>query len=270
LNDADASNEVIAATRENLGLNKPLHEQFVDFVAQGLQGDFGPSLYRRVSSTTLLIQALGPTIVLATAALTLVIAIGVTAGVIASLKPGSRLDRVVASASTIGIAMPEFWLALLLIIIFAVQLRILPTSGFASWENLILPAVTLASPSVARVAQLARSAMVEEQRKEYVTVAYSKGLTKRIVITRHALKNAGLPIITQVGLEAAELFAGRTVIVETIFAWPGVGRLAGEAFFGFDFPLIQTVVLWAALVTVAVNLLIDLSYAWFDPRIRYA
>lgn len=270
MNDAGASNEAIAATRQSLGLDKPLPEQFGTFVLDGLKGDFGPSFYYRVSSTTLLIRSLGPTLILSIAAMTIVILVGITAGVIGSLRPGSRADRLVSTASIMGIAMPEFWLALLLIMVLGVALKVLPTSGFGSWQNIILPAITLASPSVARVAQLSRSAMVEELRKDYVTVAYSKGLTMRMVVTRHALKNAGLPIITQVGLEAAELFAGRTVIVETIFGWPGVGGLAGNAFFGFDFPLIQTVVLWAAVVTVMVNLVVDLSYAWFDPRIRYA
>ena len=270
MNDAGASNEAIEATREGLGLNDPLYVQFGSFVEHALTGDFGPSLYRRVSSTQLLINALGPTLILAGAAMAIVVSVGLTSGVIASLRPGSRIDRFVSTVSIAGIAMPEFWLALLLIIIFGVALKVLPTSGFGHWQNVVLPAVTLAFPSIARVAQLSRSAMVEEMTKDYVTVAYSKGLTTRMVVIGHTLKNAGLPVITQIGIEGAEIFAGRTVIVETIFGWPGVGRLAGDAFFGFDFPLIQTVVLWTALVTVVVNLLVDLSYAWFDPRIRYA
>lgn len=267
---ADVSNEVLAYTRESLGLNKPLHEQFADFVGNALRGDFGNSLHQRVSSRELLVRALGPTLMLALTSMAIVVALGVTAGVVAARRPGSWLDRFVTTVSTMGIAMPEFWLALVLIILVGVTFRLLPTSGYGSWQNLVLPAVTLSARSIARVAQLTRSSMLDEIGRDYVRTAYSKGLRDRQVVIGHVLRNAGLPIITTIGIEAAELFAGRTVIVETVFGWPGVGALAGGALFAMDFPLIQTVVLWAALVTVLVNLLVDLSYGWFDPRIRYA
>ena len=153
---------------------------------------------------------------------------------------------------------------------FGVNLNLFPTSGYGSLQHVVLPAIVLSARPISRVAQMTRSSMLDELGKHYTVTAYAKGLKTKQVVVGHVLKNAGIGIISMVGIEAAEVFAGRTVICEVIFSWPGIGWLAYRALFSMDFPLIQTVVLWAALVTVVVNLITDIAYAWFDPRIRYA
>ncbi len=264
------TNEMLWYTRESLGLNKPLIAQFGDFVFNALKGDFGRSIRHEMSSRTMLFNALVPTLILATAALILTAGIGVPMGVVAALKPRSWMDSSVTGISLGGISLPEFWLSLVFIALFAVKLHLLPTSGYGSLPHVVLPAIVLSARPISRVAQITRSSMLDELGKHYTVTAYAKGLRKRQVVIGHVLKNAGIGIISMVGIEAAEVFAGRTVICEVIFSWPGVGWLAYRALFSMDFPLIQTVVLWAALVTVVVNLITDIAYAWFDPRIRYA
>jgi len=267
---AEATPQDVAALRHTLGLDKPLYDQFWIFLGHAVHGNFGPSLFTRISSRTMLLRALVPSLLLAGASMGLAVVVGIPAGILSALSPGSRLDRLISSVTTTGIAMPEFWLALILIYIFGVDFHLLPTSGYGSWRNVILPALALSPHSVARIGQVTRSVMHDELRKDYVAVAYSKGLSSTYVVVHHALKNAALAITTQVGLETAELFAGRTIIIETIFAWPGVGRLTSQALLESDYPLVQTMVLWGAFVTVTINLVVDLSYAWLDPRIRYS
>ncbi len=267
---ADASNEQLWYTRESLGLNKPLPAQFVDFLGSAAKGDFGPSIHLQTSSRDLLLHSLGATALLATAAMLITTVVGVSMGIVASLRPRSWVDNLITSASLVGISLPEFWLALVFILVISVALGLLPTSGYGSWQHLLMPALALSARPIARVAQVSRSSMLDELGRQYVVTARSKGLAKSQVVLRHVVKNAGVAMITIVGIETAEVFAGRTIIVETIFGWPGAGWLAGKALFSMDFPLIQTVVLWAALVTVVVNLLVDLAYAWLNPRIRYA
>jgi peptide/nickel transport system permease protein len=175
---------------------------------------------------------------------------------------------VVSTLSMTGVSMPEFWLALLLIIAVAIPFQSIPTSGYGTWRHLVLPALVLAVRPAGRIAQVARSSMVDVLQQHYITMAHSKGLSQRAILWRHALKNAGITIVTMAGIEVADLLSG-AIIVETIFSWPGIGRLAGEALFAMDFPVVQTVIFWAALVTVTVNLVVDLVYAWLDPRVRY-
>ncbi|MBI4199789.1 MAG: ABC transporter permease [Chloroflexi bacterium] len=265
----DATKETLWFTRESLGLNDPLIIQFKNFALNALKGDFGPSIHQMESSRALLLRALPATGVLAAAALAVGGTIGVTIGILASMKPRSWLDNVVSTISMGGVSTPEFWVALLLIWVVAVQFGLLPTSGYGQWQHLILPAVVLSIRPTGRIAQVTRSSMLDEMSRQYTVTAYAKGLARRQVIRRHVLKNAGIGIVTMVGIEVADLLSG-TIIVETIFAWPGVGFQAKRAFFSSDFPLIQTVVLWAALITVTMNLLVDLTYGWLNPRIRYA
>lgn len=265
----DASNELLGATRESLGLNDPIEVQFAKFSLNAVTGDFGPSMYSGVSSRDLLFRSLPATAILASVAFTVAILLGVSLGILASLRPRSWIDNLVSAISIGGISMPEFWLALLLIVGVAIPFGFVPTSGYGSWQHIILPAIVLSVRPTGRIAQVTRSAMVDEMRQQYVMTAHSKGLTTAAIIWRHVLKNAGIPIITMAGLEMADLISG-AIVVETIFGWPGVGWLAGNALRTIDFPVIQTVVLWAALITVSINLAVDLAYAWLNPRIRYS
>lgn len=264
----DATQETVERVRRQLGLDEPIPVQFKEFLLSALRGDFGASMQSGLSSRDLLLGTLPATAYLAAVAFVLAGAVGLTLGILASLRPRSKLDSLVSALSMAGVSMPEFWLALLLISVVAVQFHLLPTSGFSSWQHVILPALVLSIRPTGRIAQVTRSTMVDELRRQHVVTAHSKGLDPSTVVRRHVLKNAAIPIVTMAGLEVADLISG-AIIVETVFSWPGVGQLAGRALASTDFPLIQTVVLWAALVTVAMNLLVDLSYAWLDPRIRY-
>lgn len=263
----DASDELREQTRVRLGLDGPLHEQFVDFVLSALQGDFGNSIYREASSRDMLLEALPATLLLAAVAAVIAIVVGVSIGVIASLKPRSWLDSLVSSISMAGVSMPEFWIALLLIFLIAVDFGLLPTSGSGSWQHIVMPAIVLAIRPIGSIAQVTRSSMIDQMRADYVVTAYAKGLQTPAIVRRHVLKNAGIPVVTMGGVEVADLMTG-AIVVETIFNWPGVGRLASQAMTTIDYPIIQTVVFWAALITIVMNLLVDLSYAWLDPRTR--
>jgi peptide/nickel transport system permease protein len=263
----DASDELRQQTRERLGLDAPLPEQFVDFLFQVLQGDFGNSIYLNSSSRDMLLEALPATLQLAAAAAFIAILVGVSMGVVAALRPRSWLDSLVGSISMAGVSMPEFWLALLLIFWLAVDLGLLPTSGYGSWQHFVMPAIVLAIRPIGSIAQVTRSSMIDQMRADYVVTAYAKGLQTPAIVRRHVLKNAGIPVVTMAGVEVADLMTG-AIVVETIFNWPGVGRLASQAMVTIDYPLVQTVVFWAALITIVMNLLVDLSYAWLDPRTR--
>jgi peptide/nickel transport system permease protein len=263
----DASDELRQQTRERLGLDAPLPEQFVDFLFQALQGDFGNSIYLNSSSRDMLLEALPATLQLAAAAAFIAILVGVSMGVVAALRPRSWLDSLVSSISMAGVSMPEFWLALLLIFWLAVDLGLLPTSGYGSWQHFVMPAIVLAIRPIGSIAQVTRSSMIDQMRADYVVTAYAKGLQTPAIVRRHVLKNAGIPVVTMAGVEVADLMTG-AIVVETIFNWPGVGRLASQAMVTIDYPLVQTVVFWAALITIVMNLLVDLSYAWLDPRTR--
>jgi peptide/nickel transport system permease protein len=263
----DASPELIMQTRQRLGLDGPLLVQFQHFVASALQGDFGRSLQINMSSRDMLLARLPATALLAAAAMGIAGIAGIALGTIAALRPRSWVDNVVSVISMTGVSMPEFWLALLLIVGLAIPFDFLPTSGYGSWNHIILPAIVLAVRPTGRIAQVTRSSMVDVLRQPYVKTAVAKGLPRSVILRRHVLKNSSITIVTMAGIEIADLISG-AIVVETVFGWPGVGWLAGRALFAMDFPVVQTVVFWAALVTVTMNLLVDVSYAWLDPRIR--
>jgi ABC-type dipeptide/oligopeptide/nickel transport system permease component len=203
------------------------------------------------------------------AGLGLAIAFGGVLGLIAAMRPYSLVDNVSMFLALIGVSMPSFWLGLLLIFLFSLHLNWIPATGYGGWERLILPAVTLGLQASAIIARLVRASMLEVLRDEYITTARSKGLTERLVVGRHALRNALIPVVTVIGLQFGGLLGG-AVIIETIFARQGIGRVAVTAITGKDFPLVQGIVLFAAVIYVLSNLAIDLLYAWLDPRIRYA
>ena len=264
---SDAPPDVVTATRRALGFDRPLHEQFFSYVTRAAQGDLGVSLRSNRPVATLIRERLPATVELTLAALLIAVAIAVPAGIVSAVRRGSLVDRVAMVGAVAGQAMPIFWLALLLITLFGVHLRWLPVFGRGSLAHLVLPAVSLSTVILGRLARLVRSSMLEVLGQDYVRTARAKGVAETRVLAAHALKNAAIPIVTLLGLQFAQLLGG-AVVTETIFAWPGIGRLVVEAIFNRDFPVVQGVVLVVSLIFVTVNLLVDLAYAALDPRVR--
>ncbi len=257
------------AMRETLGFNDPLLVQFARFSADAVRGDFGNSLWQRVPALPLVLDRLPATFLLAFAAMALAVVFAVPLGVLAALRPRSWLDHFCSLGSLVGMCVASNWLGLMLILIFAVNLGWFFTSGYGSWKHLVLPAVTLAAAPLGRITQIVRSSVLDELGRNYVTAARARGLAEQTVIMGHALKNAAIPIVTLSGWELSRLLAGFTVIVEVVFGWPGVGLLAMDAIRRQDLPLLQADVFVVGVLVVALNLLIDMTYGWFDPRIRY-
>jgi peptide/nickel transport system permease protein len=255
--------------RETLGFNDPLIVQFARFSWDALRGDFGDSLWQRVPALPLVIDRLPATFLLSFAAMALAIVLAVPLGVLAALRPRSLLDHVCSLGSLAGMCVASNWLGLMLILVFAVNLGMFYTSGYGTLKHLVLPAVTLAAAPLGRITQIVRSSVLDELNRNYVTAARARGLAEHTVIMGHALKNAAIPIVTLSGWELSRLLAGFTVIVEVVFGWPGVGLLAMDAIRRQDLPLLQADVFVVGVLVVALNLLIDMTYGWFDPRIRY-
>lgn len=257
------------ALRRQLGLDKSLPEQFVAFVGDLARGDLGTSYRSKRPVTEEIRMRLPNTIKLAVTGLLITIVLGVTVGIVAATHKGSWIDVATMVAATIAVSVPGFWFGLILIMVFAVRLGWLPVSGADSWKHLILPAAALGLRSSAVLARVTRSTMLDVLSQEYVRTARAKGLNEQVVIFRHALRNALIPVVTLIGLELGALLTG-AFIVETVFAYPGLGALAIQALASRDFPLIQGIVLVTALIYVLTNLLVDVLYGWLDPRIRYA
>lgn len=266
----DAKEEDYRQLRANLHLDEPIPQQFGRFLLGVASGDLGSSYWQRMPVVELVAQRLPATLLLALTSIAISALVAIPLGVVAAARPGSWIDRFVVSGSLVGVSVAEFWLGLLLIVFVAAGLGILPTSGYGTPAHIILPAITLAARPIGRITQIVRSSMLDELARPHVTVARAKGLAEMQVFYGHALKNAGIPIITLGGLEAAELLAGYTIVVETVFAWPGIGQLGVGAIAQHDLPLIQAVVLFGASVVVLTNLLVDIAYAYLDPRLRHA
>ncbi|MEA2528725.1 MAG: peptide/nickel transport system permease protein [Thermomicrobiales bacterium] len=264
----EATEEQVHQLRESLGLNDPLLVQFGRFMGDLVRGDIGNSLWQRVPAMPIVIGRLPATLYLAGVTLALAIPLALTLGIVSAIKPRSLADRVVTVVSLAGVSTADFWLGLMLILFFAVELGWLPTSGYGGINFVVLPAAALAVRPIGRVSQVVRSAMLEEMSKPYVTTARAKGLGERIVIISHTLKNAAIPILTMMGDEAAALLNG-AVVIETLFGWPGVGILLIQAIEKRDLPLIEATVIVIAVMIVSVNLLVDLVYTLIDPRVRY-
>jgi ABC-type dipeptide/oligopeptide/nickel transport system permease component len=264
---ADAPPEVMQDTRRALGLDRPLPQQFFIYLTRAAAGDLGTSLRHNLPVAQLIRERLPRTMLLAAAALALAIAVAIPAGIVSALRRGTLVDRLAMVLAVAGQAVPIFWLALMLIWVFAVRLEWLPVFGSGTLLHLVLPAVSLSTIVLGRLARLVRSSMLEVLEQDYVRTARAKGLGETSVVWRHALKNASIPIVTVVGLQLAQLLGG-AVVTETIFAWPGVGVLAAEAVFNRDFPVVQGVTLVISLIFVAANLAVDLAYVALNPRIR--
>jgi peptide/nickel transport system permease protein len=255
------------ALRASLGLDRPLYVQFFDYLGHAVQGDLGRSLRYRESSLGLVLQRMPATVELSTAAMVLALLIAVPAGLVAALRPGTWADTAASLVSLIGQSMPAYWIGIILIVVFAVQLGLLPATGRGDLSNLILPAVTLGLWPTARIARVLRSSLLEVLHDDFVRTARAKGLAETRVLWRHALRNASIPMVTMAALTYGSILGG-TVVTESVFGWPGVGRLALEAVNNRDFPLLQATVLVTAVILVFISLGLDLVYVWLDPRIR--
>lgn len=263
----DASPEQLDAVRRQLGFDQPLPVQFLDYIGGLFTGDLGESLRYNTSNWDLIASRLPFSITLGGAAMLLAVLVGVPLGVLAAVKVGSLWDRAASVLALLGQSVPLYWFGLILISVFALNLNWLPAGQAGSYAHLILPAVSLATLPLAHVARLTRSSMVEALQQSYVEAARARGLSWHRVTLVHALRNAALPVLTVIGLQAGSLLTG-TVTIEFVFGWPGLGTLAIDAVNFRDFPLVQAIVLLGALVFILVNLCVDLTYAIVDPRIR--
>lgn len=264
----DVTEEARDAFRKLHGLDQPIWVQFLQFCIHAVQGDFGNSLRFQQPALSLVIERMAATTELALAAMFIAISVGIPAGVVAAYRRNTSTDISIRGISLLGQAMPSFYLGILSIIIFAVWLRWLPTGGRGSWMHLILPATTLAFQLVALIARVTRSCMLDVLGQDYIRTARAKGLGEWTVVWIHSLRNAFIPVLTVIGLQVGFLMGG-VVVTETVFSWPGVGRLAIQAIYARDFPVVQAVVLLFAMIFVIVNLIVDILYAVLDPRIGY-
>lgn len=253
--------------RRAFGLDQPLALQYARFVARAAQGDFGESLRYRTPAMPLVLERLPATLELTLAGLGLTLVVSIGLGILAALREGRPVDLVIVSGSLLGQSIPTFWLGLMLVLLFAVTLGLVPTSGAGSLRHLILPAVSLSAALVADTVLLARSGMLETLREDYVRTARAKGLAEWAVVGRHALPNVLIPIVTVVGLYFGPLLGG-AVIIESVFAWPGIGQLVVQSVFGRDFPVVQAASFLLAVSIVVTNFLVDLLYRLLDPRIE--
>jgi ABC-type dipeptide/oligopeptide/nickel transport system permease component len=264
----DASHQEIEDLREQLGFNDPIYVQYLRFAWQAVRGEFGQSLYYKVPAVELILERLPASLELAIAAMLIALVVAVPIGIISAVRRGSLLDMGSMLAALFGLSMPHFWLGIMLIMIFSVNLGWLPTSGRGTLAQLIMPSVALGLSLMAMFARLTRSVMLEVLSLDYIRTARSKGLKERIVVAKHAFKNALIPLVTVAGMQFGFLLGG-TVIIETVFAWPGVGRLVVQAIFNRDYPLVQAVVLVLAVIFVVVNFIVDMLYMYLDPQISY-
>ncbi len=263
----DVTAEEVARFRKAMGFDDPLPVQYWRFLRGVLQGNFGNSLRHDEPALALVWERMPATLELTVVALAVALLLAIPAGIVSAIFRNTALDYVSTVVALIGQAMPTFWLGIMLILVFAVGLQALPSSGRGSLTNLILPALTLGLFTAARTMRLTRSALLEVLGQDYVRTARAKGVAERGVVWKHALRNASIPVITIVGLELGTLLGG-AVITETIFAWPGVGRLSVQAIYNRDYPLVQASVFVLASIFVLVNLAVDLVYTYLDPRIR--
>lgn len=263
----EASQEEYELLKREMGLDRSYLVQYLAFAGDILRADFGVSLRSYVPALDLVLERMPATLLLTTSALVVALVIAIPVGVVAGLNKDTAIDRVAMAFSVIGQGMPVFWLSLLLILLFAVNLRILPTSGYGTWQHLVMPSISLGLYTAARLARLVRSGVIEVASQDFVRTGHAKGLREGAVVTHYVLRNALLPIVTVLGLDFASLIGG-AVITETIFSWPGAGRLTVEAIARRDYPVVQAAVMLLAAVYVVVALLVDIAYRLIDPRIR--
>jgi peptide/nickel transport system permease protein len=264
----EATAEERAAFAARLGLDQSIPQQFVDYVAGLARLDLGTSLWQDRPALTIVLEHLPITLLLVATSMIFAIVVALPVGAIAARRPGGLVDRVTVVLSLVALSVPQFWLGLLLILVFAVMLGALPSAGAGSAAHLVLPALTLAIPALTRLVMVTRSQMIDELNSQYVRTLEAKGLSTWRVVAVHAGRNAAVPVLTLASWEFVRILAGYTVVVETIFAWPGLGRLALQAIQRQDLVLVQAVVLVIAVIVVAFNVVVDFAYKAIDPRIR--
>jgi glutathione transport system permease protein len=264
----EATAQDVAAVRTSLGLDKPLPQQFLTYITNTIQGDLGMSLKTRRSVAEEIGMRLMPTVWLTVFAMIWAVALGLLIGVVSAVRRGRWPDYLGMIVAVSGISFPPFWLGLLMINLFSVHLGWLPTGGYGSWQHFVMPSFTLGLGVAAVMARFTRSAFIEIAREDYVRTARAKGVPERKVIWRHSLRNALIPIITMVGLQFGFLLGG-SIVVESVFAWPGVGRLLVDSVSYRDYPVIQALVLMFSLQFIFINLLVDVLYVFANPEIRY-
>jgi ABC-type dipeptide/oligopeptide/nickel transport system permease component len=263
-----AKEEDLQAIRHQFGLDQPFVLQYFTFVKGVVKGDFGKSIYYRTPVFDLYLQRLPASLLLAAVAMAISLILGIPIGILSAVRVNTWLDKFGGIFAILGLSLPSFWVGLILILLFSVELGWLPSSGFDSWKHIIMPAFSLGWVFAAAHMRLARSAMLEVLGSEYIKLARIKGLSERLVIAKHAFKNAIIPVLTLAGINLI-LMVNVAIVVESVFAWPGVGRLLFEGISFRDFPVVQTTVLMGGLMIVVVNLIVDVLYAYIDPRIRY-
>jgi len=268
LGDKRSTPELLEKVREDMGLNRPLHIQYLSYMGAALRGDLGRSLQTNVPVMDQILTRLPWTIELAAAALLIAACVGITVGIIAALRHNTIIDTLAMAFALVGISMPVYWSSLLLILLFAVRLRLLPAIGQGGLERLILPATALALVSAGSLARMVRSSMLEVLNQDFVLTARAKGVTERLVVVRHVLRNALIPVVTILGLMLGNMLSG-AVITATRFARLGIGQKYVEAVLQKDFTMVQGTTLFIALMYVFVNIVVDMIYAFVDPRIRY-
>jgi ABC-type dipeptide/oligopeptide/nickel transport system permease component len=264
----EATRADVAAFRSAMGFDRPLAVQFWEYLRRAVVGDFGKSLHYRISAFTLIVERLPATLELATVALTFAVVVAIPLGILAATRPGSGWDVAAQSVALLGQAVPAYWAGLILILLLSVQWNLLPVAGRSGWTSVVMPMLTLSMGVLGRLTQLARSVMGEVLRQEYIRTAHGKGLAAPVVHYRHALKNAAIPLVTLIGVNFGYMLGG-SVLIESVFAWPGIGRLAAQAVFQRDFPLVQAVAFFGSLMVIVVNLATDLLYGFLNPQIRY-
>ncbi len=264
----EASAEAVEAFREEMGFNRPLIVQFGDYFMGVLTGDFGNSLHFKTPALDLVLQRLPATMQLAAVALLMAMMVGIPLGMVAGFNPGSTMDSIGRGLALLGQSIPNFWLALILILFFAVRLGWLPSFGRDEWKSVIMPAFVLGLPTMGQLVRLTRSAVLEIRGEDFIRTAHSKGLQPRTIYTKHVLRNVAIPLITVTGVQFGYMLGG-SIIIETVFAWPGIGQLLEQAIGWRDFPLVMAVAVFTSMVVLLINLLTDVAYAIIDPRIRY-
>lgn len=263
----EATPEALEAFRLRYGLDDPLPVQYGRYVGNVLQGDFGSSLQSRRPASELFLARVGATLQLGVTAIALAIAVGIPLGILAALHRNSIVDRLAMALAFIGQSAPSFFVGIMLILLLSLRFNLLPSSGRGSWQQLIMPALTLSTGLLAILARMARSSLLEVISQDYVRTARAKGLSERRVIAAHCLRNAAIPVVTIAGMSIGTLIGGAS-ITETVFAWPGVGRLTVDAISSRDYPVIQLIVIAVAATVVIANLAVDIAYGLLDPRIR--
>jgi ABC-type dipeptide/oligopeptide/nickel transport system permease component len=263
----DATPEQVAQFRKEMGFTDPIIVQYWRFFKGTLRGDFGQSFRHSQPALELVMERMPATIQLTAAAMVIALVVAIPVGIISAIRRNSLLDHIGMTGALLGQSTPVFWLGIMLILIFSVTIQWFPSSGRGEIQHLVLPAITLGMFTMARTARMMRSSMLEVMGQEYMKTAKAKGLNPGTVILKHALKNAAIPVVTIIGMELGTLLGG-AVITETIFAWPGVGRLAVQAIYNRDYPVVQAAVFLLASIFVLVNLIVDLLYTYLDPRVK--